>query len=65
MFEKIKEKIRQQEEAEEQQRKEEIEELLALSEKELLVELIFELRHLSEKLDDIENTVQYISIQNY
>ena len=65
MFEKIKEKIRQQEEAEEQQRKEEIEELLALSEKELLVELIFELRHLGEKLDDIENAVQNISIQNY
>ena len=64
MFEKIKEKIRQQQEAEEQKRKEEIEELLALSEKELLVELIFELRNLGEKLDDIESTVSYISINN-
>ena len=59
MFEKMKEKIRQRQEEREQQLKEEKNKLLGLSEKELLVEILLELRCIENKIDDVETSVRF------
>lgn len=58
MFEKMKEKIRQRQEEREQQIREEKNRLLSLSEKELLVEILLELKRIENKIDDVETSVR-------
>lgn len=57
MFEKIKERNRQRHEERQQQIMEEKNRLLLLSEKELLVEIIIELKRLEDKIDDVNRSV--------
>ena len=57
MFERMKEKMRQRQEEREQQIREEKNRLLALSEKELLVEILLELKRIEERIDDVETSV--------
>lgn len=64
MFEGVKEKIRQRQEEreqqirkEEQQIREEKNRLLSLSEKELLVEILLELKRIEDRIDDVEASV--------
>lgn len=58
MFEKMKEKIRQRQEEREQEIKEEKNRLLSLSEKELLVEILLELKRIEDRIDDVETSVR-------
>lgn len=58
MFEKMKEKARQLQEERERQIVEEKDRLLSLSEKELLVEVLLELKRIETKLDYVERTVR-------
>ena len=62
MFEKMKERAREREEARAEQERVERTRLTAMSEKELLVELILEIRKLNntvtDEADDIKSTVQ-------
>lgn len=58
MFERMKEKMRQQQEEREQQIREEKNRLLALSEKELLVEILLELKRIEDRIDDVETSVR-------
>ena len=58
MLEKIKEKIRQHQEEREQEIREEKNRLLLLSEKELLVEILLELKHIEDRIDDVETSVR-------
>lgn len=58
MFEKMKEKARQMQELREQQIREEKNRLLSLSEKELLVEILMELRRIEDAIDDVDTTVR-------
>ncbi len=58
MFERIKEKQRQRQEEREQRIREERNRLMSLSEKELLVEILMELKYIEGRLDDVENTVR-------
>ena len=58
MFEKMKEKMRQRQEEREQQIREEKNRLLELSEKDLLVEILLELRRIENKIDAVENSVR-------
>jgi len=58
MFEKIKERNRQRHEERQQQIMEEKNRLLLLSEKELLVEIIIELKRLEDKIDDVNRSVR-------
>lgn len=58
MFEKMKEKIRQRQEEREQQIREEKNRLLSLSEKELLVEILLELKRVENKIDDVKTSVR-------
>ena len=58
MFERMKEKMRQRQEEREQQIREEKNRLLALSEKELLVEILLELKHIEDRIDDVETSVR-------
>jgi hypothetical protein len=58
MFEKMKEKARQRHEEREQKIREEKNRLLALSEKELLVEILMELKNVEDRLDDVERTIR-------
>ena len=58
MFEKMKEKARQRQEEREQRIREEKARLLALSEKELLVEILMELKNVEDRLGDVENTIR-------
>lgn len=58
MFEKMKEKARQREEERKQQIREEKNRLLSLSEKELLVEILFELKRIEDKIDDVDASVR-------
>ena len=53
MFERMKEKMRQRQEEREQRIREEKNRLLALSEKELLVEILLELKRIEDRIDDI------------
>ena len=58
MFERMKEKMRQRQEEREQQIREEKNRLLALSETELLVEILWELKRIEERIDDVERSVR-------
>ncbi len=58
MFERMKEKMRQRQEEREQQIREEKNRLLALSEKELLVEILLELKRIEDRIDDVETSVR-------
>ena len=58
MFERMKEKMRQRQEEREQQIREEKNRLLALSEKELLVEILLELKRIESRIDDVETSVR-------
>ena len=58
MFERMKEKMRQRQEEREQQIREEKNRLLALSEKELLVEVLLELKRIEDRIDDVETSVR-------
>lgn len=57
MFEKIKEEIRKSQEEREQEIREEKNRLLSLSEKELLVEILLELKRIEDKIDGVETSV--------
>ena len=58
MFEKITERNRQRHEERQKQIMEEKNRLLLLSEKELLVEIIIELKRLEDKIDDVKRSVR-------
>ena len=58
MVERMKEKMRQRQEEREQQIREEKNRLLALSEKELLVEILLELKRIEDRIDDVETSVR-------
>ena len=58
MFERMKEKMRQRQEEREQQNREKKNRLLALSEKELLVEILLELKRIEDRIDDVETSVR-------
>jgi len=57
MFEKLKEKNRQRAEERERQLQARRQSLLAMSEKELLVELLLEMERINDRLDDIEGKI--------
>lgn len=57
MFEKLKEKNRQKAEERERQLQARKQALLAMAEKELLVELLLEVERIGDRLDDIENKI--------
>ena len=57
MFEKLKEKNRQKAEERERQLQARKQALLAMSEKELLVELLLEMERIGDRLDDIEDKI--------
>lgn len=57
MFEKMKERRRQRQEEEERRRREERARLLAMSEKELMVEILMELRYLEDQIEDVETSI--------
>ena len=61
MFESMKERKRQRQEEREQQIKEEKNRLLSLSEKELLVEILFELKRIENGIDDVERSIRIYS----
>lgn len=50
--------MRQRQEEREQQIREEKNRLLALSEKELLVEILLELKRIEDRIDDVETSVR-------
>lgn len=58
MFERMKEKMRQRQEEREQRIREEKNRLLALAEKELLVEILLELKRIEDRIDDVETSVR-------
>ena len=60
MFEKMKERSRQRQE-EREQIIEEKNRLLSLSEKELLVEILLELKRVEDRVDDVERSVRIYS----
>ena len=58
MLDKMKEIIRQRQEEREQRIREEKNRLLSLSEKELLVEILLELKRIENKINDVETSVR-------
>lgn len=58
MFERMKERIRQREEERELRIREEKNRLLSLSEKELLIEILLELKRIEDRIDDVETSVR-------
>lgn len=58
MFERMKEKARQRQEERERQIREERNRLLAMPEKELLVEILLELKRVEDRIDDVERSVR-------
>lgn len=58
MFERMKERRRQQIEERERQIIEEKNRLLSLSEKELLIEILMELKRIEDRIDDVERSVR-------
>ncbi len=58
MFESMKERKRQRQEEREQRTREEKNRLLSLSEKELLVEILFELKRIENGIDDVERSIR-------
>ena len=61
MFESRKERKRQRQEEREQRIREEKNRLLSLSEKELLVEILFELKRIKNGIDDVERSIRIYS----
>ena len=61
MFESMKERKRQRQEEREQRIREEKNRLLSLSEKELLVEILFELKRIENGIDDVEKSIRIYS----
>ena len=61
MFESMKEIKRQRQEEREQLIREEKNRLLSLSEKELLVEILFELKRIENGIDDVERSIRIYS----
>lgn len=61
MFEKLKERQRQARAQREQELQEKKQRLLALSEKELMVEILLELNRMNDQLEDVENTIRMYS----
>ena len=61
MFESMKERKRQRQEEREQRIREEKNRLLSLSEKELLVEILFELKRIKNGIDDVERSIRIYS----
>ena len=61
MFESMKERKRQRQEEREQLIREEKNRLLSLSEKELLVEILFELKRIENGIDDVERIIRIYS----
>ena len=61
MFESMKERKRQRQEEREQRIREEKNRLLSLSEKELLVEILFELKRIGNGIDDVERSIRIYS----
>lgn len=61
MFEKLKEKQRQARAQRERELQEKKQRLLALSEKELMVEILLELNRMNDQLENVENTIRMYS----
>ena len=61
MFERMKEKARQRQEERERQIREKRNRLLSMSEKELLVEILLELKRLEDRIEDVKRSVQIYS----
>ena len=61
MLESMKERKRQRQEEREQLIREEKNRLLSLSEKELLVEILFELKRIENGIDDVERSIRIYS----
>lgn len=57
MFERMKEKNLRRQEERERQIKEEKNRLSLLSEKELLVEILMELKRIEDRIDDVDTTI--------
>ena len=58
MFERMREKARQRQEERERQIREERNRLLSMSEKELLVEILLELKRVEDRIEDVERSVK-------
>ena len=58
MFERMKEKARQRQEERERQIREEWNRLFAMSEKELLIEILLELKRVEDRIDDVGRSVR-------
>ena len=58
MFERMKEKARQRQEERERQIREERNRLLSMSEKELLIEILLELKRVEDRIEDVERSVK-------
>ena len=58
MFERMKESLRQRQEKREQQIREEKNRLLSLSEKEVLIEILLELKRIEDRIDSVEASVR-------
>lgn len=61
MFERAKEILRQLQEERERQIREERNRLLSMSEKELLVEILLELKSIEDRIEDVESSVRIYS----
>ena len=61
MFERMKEKARQRQEERERQIREERNRVLSMSEKELLVEILLELKRVEDRIEDVETSVRIYS----
>lgn len=61
MFEKLKERQRQARAQREMELQEKKQRLLALSEKELMVEILLELNRMNDQLENVENTIRMYS----
>ena len=57
MFERMKEKARQRQEERERQIREERNRLLSMSEKELLIEILLDLKRVEDRIEDVERSV--------
>ena len=58
MFERMKENLRQRQEKREQQIREEKNRLLSLSEKEVLIEILVEIKRIEDRIDSVEASVR-------
>ena len=61
MFDRMKEKARQRQEERERQIREEWNRLFAMSEKELLIEILLELKRVEDRIDDVGRSVRIYS----